>query len=55
MDDLERRKFHIRNAIASFALEGEHPSPYFADLLKKFGNGEIKTMEELKEMLLKED
>lgn len=37
MDDLERRKFHIRNAIASFALEGEHPSPYFADLLKSSG------------------
>ncbi|MFZ7175066.1 antitoxin VbhA family protein [[Pasteurella] aerogenes] len=53
--DLDRRKFHIRNAIASFALEGEHPSPYFADLLEKFGNGEIKTMEELKDMLLKED
>ncbi|HHE3712861.1 antitoxin VbhA family protein [Pasteurella multocida] len=53
--DLDRRRFHIRNAIASFALEGEHPSPYFADLLEKFGNGEIQTMEELKEMLLKED
>lgn len=53
--DLERRRFHIRNAIASFALEGEHPSPYFSDLLKKFGNGEIQTLEELKKMLLKEN
>lgn len=51
--NLERREFHIRNAIASFALEGEHPSPYVINLLDKFKTGEIKTIEELRGMLIK--
>ncbi|HHE3641985.1 TPA: antitoxin VbhA family protein [Pasteurella multocida] len=48
---LERRRYHIRNAIASFELEGEYASPECLDLLEKFGNGEIETMEELRKMI----
>lgn len=48
---LERRKYHIRNAIASFELEGEYASPECLELLEKFGNGEIKTIEELCKMV----
>ncbi|MDG6882836.1 Uncharacterised protein [Phocoenobacter uteri] len=46
-DDLKRRNYHVRNAIASFALEGEIPSPHLLELLKKYENGEISSLEEL--------
>lgn len=49
--DLERRRFHIRNTIASFELEGEYLSPYILELFDKFGNGEIKTIDELRKMV----
>lgn len=49
---LARREFHVRNALASFALEGEYPSKEFEVLLKKFTSGEIKTLEELRTRML---
>lgn len=50
---LARREYHIRNALASFALEGEYPSKEFEFLLNKFASGEIETMDELRLYLLK--
>lgn len=46
--DLNKRKYYVRNAIASFALEGEHPSPFVLGLLMKYEKGEIETIEELR-------
>ncbi|MEE3691300.1 antitoxin VbhA family protein [Glaesserella parasuis] len=45
---LARREFHIKNALASFALEGEYPSKECEVLLKKYVSGEIKTLDELR-------
>ncbi|HDX0974187.1 TPA: antitoxin VbhA family protein [Pasteurella multocida] len=45
---LARRDFHIKNALASFALEGEYPSKECEVLLKKYVSGEIKTLDELR-------
>lgn len=50
--DLERRKFHIRNTIASFELEGEYLPPEILELFDKFGNDEIKTVDELRKMVI---
>lgn len=48
---LARREFHIKNALASFALEGEYPSKECEVLLKKYASGEIKTLDELRIIL----
>ena len=45
---LARREFHIKNALASFALEGVYPSKECEVLLKKYVSGEIKTLDELR-------
>nr|WP_041603857.1 antitoxin VbhA family protein [Histophilus somni] len=45
---LDRRAYHVRNALASFALEGEYPSNEAEDLFNKFASGEIETMDELR-------
>lgn len=45
---LARRAYHVRNALASFALEGEYPSKEAEDLFNKFASGEIETIDELR-------
>ena len=45
---LARRAYHVRNALASFALEGEYPYKDAEDLFNKFASGEIETMDELR-------
>ena len=45
---LARREYHVRNALASFALEGEYPSKEAEELFNKFASGEIETIDELR-------
>ena len=45
---LARRAYHVRNALASLALEGEYPSKEAEDLFNKFASGEIETIDELR-------
>lgn len=45
---LARRAYHVRNTLASFALEGEYPSKECEELFNKFASGEIETIEELR-------
>ena len=45
---LARRAYHVRNALASFALEGEYLSKECEALFYQFASGEIKTIEELR-------
>ena len=49
---LARREYHVRNSLASFALEGEYPSKEAEALFYKFASGEIETIEELKSKLI---
>lgn len=48
---LARREYHVRNALASFALEGEYPSKEAEALFYKFVSGEIETIEELRKQI----
>lgn len=48
---LSRRTYHVRNALASFALEGEYPSKECETLFYKFASGEIETIEELRKQI----
>ena len=48
---LARREYHVRNSLASFALEGEYPSKEAEALFYKFASGEIETIEELKKQI----
>lgn len=45
---LARREYHVRNALASFALEGEYSSKEAEALFYKFASGEIQTIDELR-------
>ena len=48
---LARREYHVRNALASFALEGVYPSKEAEALFYKFVSGEIETIEELRKQI----